>query len=170
MHTPALNLIQLIKLLEGIRRRPTGIKTKWIVEKPSIAWKEQLHYYKNPPYPDKNNLNENQLTRHLSWHIYPSSFKDKLQHIQSSMHLKSCRAANRILPVPSFQLHTTHKSTRTHWSQSYEDIARGQNWQQKKWISNKRSVCWLKEEHMNENLNTGSAYRQHFYYSCFRRH
>jgi len=37
MHTQVLNLIQLIKLLEGIRRRPTGIETKWIVEKPSIA-------------------------------------------------------------------------------------------------------------------------------------
>jgi hypothetical protein len=67
-----------------------------------------------------------QLNSYLSWHIYPSPFKDRWQHIQSSMHLKSCRAANGILPVPSFQPHTTHKSTRTHWSQSYEDIPRGQ--------------------------------------------
>jgi hypothetical protein len=58
--------------------------------------------------------------------IYPSSFKDRLQPIQCTMHLKSCRAANGILPLPSFQLHTTHKSTRTHWPQNYEDIPRGQ--------------------------------------------
>ncbi len=70
-------------------------------------------------------MNENQLTRHLSWHTYPCSFKDRLQPIQSIVHLKSCRAANCRLPVPSFQLHTTHKSARTHWLQSYKDIPRG---------------------------------------------
>jgi hypothetical protein len=37
MHTQPLILIQLRKLLECIQRRPTGIKTKWIVQKPSIA-------------------------------------------------------------------------------------------------------------------------------------
>jgi len=122
MHTQVLNLIQLIKLLEGIRRRPTGIMNS----------REALHSLKRTTslleklsIPDKNNLNENQLIRHLSWHIYPSS-KDRLQRIQCSMQIKSCPAANGILPVPSFQLHTTHKSTRTQWSQSYEDIPRGQ--------------------------------------------
>jgi hypothetical protein len=63
------------------------------------------------------------------------------------MHLKSCQAANDILPVPRFEPHTAHKSTRTHWSQRYEDITRGQT-------GNRRNGCRASIQYADLEKNT----------------